>query len=58
MTVRELIAELQKLNPDAMVVTNECEATARHENISEVYTVSLVADGCVFVGTGEARCSN
>lgn len=54
MKVRELIKILERLNPELDVLTNECEATSAHEEISELNTVEEVA-GHVFVGTYPAR---
>ena len=66
MKVSELIKHLQDFPADLDVLTNQCEATSTHEDISEVETVKVVyktvnkfgmadVEAHVYVGTGPAR---
>lgn len=51
MTVRELIARLKRLDPKAVVITNECEATHLHEEQVELTVVAQMIGGKVYIGT-------
>jgi hypothetical protein len=50
-TVKELIMKLKRFPQDAIVLTNECEATSDHEEVVELDKVAQMIGGTVYVGT-------